>query len=73
MVVGTKYDPATPYKWALGLSSQLTSSVLLTYEGDGHTAYMRGSECIDKEIENYLVDGTVPVKNIICPAIVKAE
>jgi len=73
VVVGTKYDPATPYKWAIGLSSQLTSSVLLTYEGDGHTAYMRGSECIDKEIENYLVDGIVPAKNIVCPAIIKAE
>jgi pimeloyl-ACP methyl ester carboxylesterase len=73
VVVGTKYDPATPYKWAIGLSSQLTSSVLLTYEDDGHTAYMRGSECIDKEIENYLVDGIVPAKNIVCPAIIKAE
>lgn len=73
IVVGTKYDPATPYKWAVGLSSQLSSSVLLTYEGDGHTAYMRGSECIDKELENYLVDGTIPEKNIVCPAIVKAE
>jgi pimeloyl-ACP methyl ester carboxylesterase len=73
VVVGTKYDPATPYKWAIGLSSQLSSSVLLTYEGDGHTAYMRGSECIDKEIENYLVDGIVPAKNIVCPAIIKAE
>jgi pimeloyl-ACP methyl ester carboxylesterase len=73
VVVGTKFDPATPYKWALGLSSQLSSSVLLTYEGDGHTAYMRGSECIDKEIENYLVDGIVPAKNIVCPAIVKSE
>ena len=73
VVVGTKYDPATPYKWAVGLSSQLSSSVLLTYEGDGHTAYMRGSECIDNKIENYLVDGIIPEKNIICPAIVKAE
>ena len=73
VVVGTKYDPATPYKWAVGLSSQLVTSVLLTYEGDGHTAYMRGSKCIDNEIENYLVDGTVPAKNIICPAIRKAE
>jgi pimeloyl-ACP methyl ester carboxylesterase len=73
VVVGTKYDPATPYKWAIGLSFQLSSSVLLTYEGDGHTAYMRGSECIDKEIENYLVDGIVPAKNIVCPAIVKSE
>jgi hypothetical protein len=32
---------------------------------------MRGSKCIDDEIENYLVDGIVPSKNIICPAIVK--
>jgi hypothetical protein len=47
--------------------------VLLTYEGDGHTAYMRGSEGIDKEIENYLVDGTIPAKNIVCPAIVKSN
>jgi pimeloyl-ACP methyl ester carboxylesterase len=71
VLVGTKFDPATPYKWALGLSSQLTSSVLLTYEGDGHTAYMRGSECIDNEIENYLVEGIIPAKDISCPAIVK--
>jgi pimeloyl-ACP methyl ester carboxylesterase len=71
VVVGTKFDPATPYKWALGLSSQLTSSVLLTYEGDGHTAYMRGSKCIDDEIENYLVEGIVPRKNLVCPATIK--
>jgi hypothetical protein len=50
------------------LSSQLTSSVLLTYEGDGHTAYMRGSECIDNEIENYLVKGIIPSLGIICSA-----
>jgi pimeloyl-ACP methyl ester carboxylesterase len=71
VVVGTKFDPATPYKWSVGLSSQLTSSVLLTYEGDGHTAYMRGSKCIDNEIENYLVEGVIPAKDISCPAIVK--
>jgi hypothetical protein len=44
--------------------------VLLTYEGDGHTAYMRGSKCIDDEIENYLVDGIVPLENIVCRAII---
>jgi hypothetical protein len=32
---------------------------------------MRGSECIDNEIENYLVDGIVPGKDIVCPDIVK--
>jgi hypothetical protein len=71
VVVGTKYDPATPYKWAVGLSSQLSSSVLLTYDGDGHTAYMRGSECIDYEVENYLVEGIIPAKNIVCRAKIR--
>jgi hypothetical protein len=28
---------------------------------------MRGSECIDNEIENYLVEGVIPSKNIVCP------
>jgi hypothetical protein len=44
--------------------------VLLTYEGDGHTAYMRVSKCIDDEIENYLVDGIVPSKDIVCPSVI---
>lgn len=60
VVVGTTRDPATPYKWAQGLAGQLDSGVLLTYDGDGHTAYGRGSECIDSAINSYLRDGTAP-------------
>ena len=43
LVVGTTRDPATPYSWSERLASQLSSGVLLTYEGDGHTAYRRGT------------------------------
>ncbi|GAA4943015.1 hypothetical protein GCM10023238_06160 [Streptomyces heliomycini] len=43
VVVGTTRDPATPYRWAEALAGQLSSARLLTYEGDGHTAYGRGS------------------------------
>ncbi|WP_137988551.1 alpha/beta hydrolase [Streptomyces vilmorinianum] len=60
VVVGTTRDPATPYKWAQSLADQLSSGSLLTYEGDGHTAYGRGSDCIDTAINTYLLDGTVP-------------
>ena len=60
LVVGTTRDPATPYDWAKALASQLSSATLLTYEGDGHTAYGRGSDCIDTAINTYLLDGTVP-------------
>ncbi|MGW6567252.1 alpha/beta hydrolase [Streptomyces sp. NPDC054975] len=60
VVVGTTRDPATPYKWAQSLADQLTSGTLLTYEGDGHTAYGRGSDCIDSAINTYLLAGTPP-------------
>ena len=39
LVVGTKYDPATPYKEAKRLVQQLGNARLLTMKGDGHTAY----------------------------------
>ncbi|MEU6992991.1 alpha/beta hydrolase [Streptomyces sp. NPDC046465] len=60
VVVGTTRDPATPYRWAKALASQLSSGHLLTYEGDGHTAFGRGSECVDSTINAYLLKGTVP-------------
>ncbi|MFJ2893830.1 alpha/beta hydrolase [Streptomyces sp. NPDC087218] len=60
VVVGTTRDPATPYKWAESLAGQLSSGTLLTYRGDGHTAYGRGSDCIDTAINTYLLEGTPP-------------
>ncbi|GGX30305.1 proteinase [Streptomyces malachitofuscus] len=60
VVVGTTRDPATPYRWAEALAGQLSSARLLTYDGDGHTAYGRGSACIDSAINAYLLAGTPP-------------
>ncbi len=66
VVVGTTRDPATPYRWAQALSRQLSSARLLTYEGDGHTAYGRGSECIDDAINAYLLRGAPPAERKRC-------
>ncbi|MEW2545748.1 alpha/beta hydrolase [Streptomyces sp. NPDC047002] len=66
VVVGTTRDPATPYRWARALASQLDSGRLLTYDGDGHTAYGRGSACIDTAIDTYLLDGTPPKSGKKC-------
>jgi pimeloyl-ACP methyl ester carboxylesterase len=66
VVVGTLRDPATPYKWAKALADQLDSGVLLTYDGDGHTAYGRGSECIDAAVNKYLLEGTPPTDGKKC-------
>lgn len=66
VVVGTTRDPATPYRWARSLAGQLASGRLLTYQGDGHTAYGRGSACIDSTINAYLLRGTPPAKQKRC-------
>ncbi|KOG57861.1 proteinase [Streptomyces virginiae] len=66
VVVGTTRDPATPYKWAQALAGQLDSGTLLTYDGDGHTAYGRGSDCIDTAINRYLLEGKPPEANKKC-------
>jgi pimeloyl-ACP methyl ester carboxylesterase len=66
VVVGTTRDPATPYKWAQGLAGQLSSGTLLTYDGDGHTAYGRGSDCVDTAINTYLLEGTPPADGKRC-------
>ncbi|MFF3675173.1 alpha/beta hydrolase [Streptomyces sp. NPDC002120] len=66
VVVGTTRDPATPYKWARALAGQLDSGTLLTYDGDGHTAYGRGSDCIDTAINRYLLEGKAPADGKKC-------
>ncbi|EFE67997.1 alpha/beta hydrolase [Streptomyces viridosporus] len=66
VVVGTTRDPATPYRWAEALADQLSSARLLTHEGDGHTAYGRGSDCIDSTINAYLLRGTPPADGKRC-------
>jgi pimeloyl-ACP methyl ester carboxylesterase len=66
LVVGTTYDPATPYAWAQALADQLDSGVLLTRVGDGHTGYGMGSECTDRAIDSYLTTGTPPKAGLVC-------
>ncbi|MDJ1131917.1 alpha/beta hydrolase [Streptomyces iconiensis] len=66
VVVGTTRDPATPYRWARGLAGQLSTGRLVTYEGDGHTAYLRGSRCVDEAINGYLLRGQAPQNGTTC-------
>lgn len=66
VVIGTTRDPATPYEWAKRLADQLESGVLVSYDGDGHTAYMRGNDCVDRAIDAFYVDGVVPEDGLQC-------
>ncbi|WP_436702014.1 alpha/beta hydrolase [Nocardioides sp. BYT-33-1] len=66
MVLGTTRDPATPYEEAVAMAEQLESAVLVSRDGDGHTAYNKGNGCIDDAVHAYLIDGTVPEDGLTC-------
>ncbi|MEY3561694.1 MAG: hypothetical protein RL068_846 [Actinomycetota bacterium] len=57
LVIGTTGDPATPYTQAVSLAQILQGATLLTFEGEGHTAY-GGNSCVNGYVEAYL-NGTL--------------
>ncbi len=66
VVVGTTNDPATPYEWSVSLADQLSSGVLVTRVGEGHTGYNKGNSCVDDAVETYLLEGTPPEDGLRC-------
>ncbi|MDQ1626342.1 MAG: hypothetical protein QOI54_86 [Actinomycetota bacterium] len=66
LVVGTTRDPATPYAAAQAVARELDRARLLTYVGDGHTAYRHGSRCIDEQVDAFLLDDRLPPVGTRC-------
>ena len=66
VVIGTTRDPATPYAWAESLAEQLDSGVLVSRDGDGHTGYTAGNDCVDDAVDGFFLDGTVPEDGLAC-------
>jgi pimeloyl-ACP methyl ester carboxylesterase len=65
LVIGTRFDPATPYRQARPYADLFPASRLLTLDGWGHTAIGK-SACVDAAIAAYLVDGAPPPDNAHC-------
>ena len=66
LVIGTTGDPATPFESAEKLADPLESGVLLVREGEGHTAYFSGNQCITDTVNTHLLDGTAPDDGTVC-------
>jgi pimeloyl-ACP methyl ester carboxylesterase len=66
LVIGTTNDPATPYASARELADQLASGVLLTWNGEGHTAYPK-TPCVVRQVDRYLISLRTPPGNLVCP------
>ncbi|MER6779475.1 MULTISPECIES: alpha/beta fold hydrolase [unclassified Streptomyces] len=67
LVIGTRYDPSTPYAGAQAMSRELADARLLTNDGYGHTAlFNNASSCISAYESRYFVDGTLPPPGTTC-------
>ncbi|MEU5213964.1 alpha/beta fold hydrolase [Streptomyces sp. NPDC020742] len=66
LLVGTRYDPATPYPDARATARELADARLLTLDGYGHTALLNPSSCIQTYESRYLIGGTLPPAGTTC-------
>jgi pimeloyl-ACP methyl ester carboxylesterase len=66
VVVGTTGDPATPYEHSPRLAEMLGVGVVLTWDGEGHTAYPE-TRCVTDAVNAYLVELEVPRDGLTCP------
>ncbi|MFF1698305.1 alpha/beta hydrolase [Streptomyces sp. NPDC058257] len=66
LLVGTRGDPATPYRWTEETAKRLGSSaVVLDNRGDGHTGYS-GSKCVRDKVDGFLLYGEMPKDGSSC-------
>ncbi|MCX5167065.1 alpha/beta hydrolase [Streptomyces antibioticus] len=68
LLVGTRGDPATPYRWTEETAERLgDSAVVLDNKGDGHTGY-GSSKCVHRKIDDFLLYGSLPPDGSSCGA-----
>ncbi len=65
LVVGNRYDPATPYAGAVAVARQLPGARLLTLAGWGHTSLFK-SACTAAAIDRYLLSKRLPPAGKVC-------
>jgi pimeloyl-ACP methyl ester carboxylesterase len=67
LVVGNTGDPVTPMAGSQNLATDLSSGVLLVWQGQGHTSYPRNS-CIIASVDDYLINLKPPLDGLTCPS-----
>ncbi|SET70605.1 alpha/beta hydrolase [Geodermatophilus poikilotrophus] len=65
LVIGNRYDPATPYRNAVAVHNLLPNSTLLTVDGVGHGA-LPASSCAASLATQYLLTGATPPAGTVC-------
>ncbi|MEU0074541.1 alpha/beta hydrolase [Streptomyces sp. NPDC006332] len=66
LLVGTRGDPATPYRWTVETAQRLgDSAVVLDNKGEGHTGYA-SSKCVHRKVVAFLLYGSLPPDGSSC-------
>jgi pimeloyl-ACP methyl ester carboxylesterase len=68
LLVGTTFDPATPFANARRVARLLGDAVLLTHQGYGHTSEADPSACVTQTTSSYLVELRAPRRGTVCPS-----
>ena len=66
LVIGTRFDPQTPFANARHVARLLGNAVLLTYDGYGHTSENDPSACVEHAVTRYLVALVTPRHGSVC-------
>ncbi|MEV2211609.1 alpha/beta fold hydrolase [Streptomyces sp. NPDC050997] len=71
LMLHSLHDPANNYAWATNVHRQTRrTTVLLPYEGAGHSVYGR-SDCTRDAVDAYLTELKLPSAGSHCPAVAK--
>jgi pimeloyl-ACP methyl ester carboxylesterase len=68
LVIGTRFDPQTPFRNAQRAARRLGNAVLLVHDGYGHLSRRDPSACVVQATGGYLVDLTTPPRGTVCPS-----
>ncbi|MFG2228334.1 alpha/beta hydrolase [Streptomyces sp. NPDC048644] len=69
LVVQNEWDPQTPLPSGQALHADLKGSKMVTVlGGEGHGAYPNGNTCTDGTVNDYLLTGELPAKDVTCKA-----
>ena len=70
LIVSSLFDPATPYDGAVAMRATLGSrSRLVSVEDGGHVLAFNGRNgCADAAASAFLAEGTLPARDVFCPA-----
>lgn len=67
LVIGTTGDPATPYSQAVELANEVfENGHLVTFNGEGHTAYGQDNACVNQAVDDYFIKNVVPTEDPDC-------